>query len=116
MRTVDRLGRAAERRTRPLRLKACLCPSPSRYDVDYDQSLNIHPQCFFEQTVDLNPALLRDCLEWVEVPGGQTLMTQGDAGDAMYLVLSGRLRAYVNDEDGIPRTVAKWAAARSLAR
>ena len=50
-------------------------------------------------------AEMRASLEWVEVPGGHTLMTQGEPGDAMYLVLSGRLRAYVDDEDGTPRAV-----------
>ena len=48
--------------------------------------------------------LMRECMEWVELPGGQTLMTQGEAGDAMYMVLSGRLRAIVNNEDGTPQT------------
>jgi NTE family protein len=40
----------------------------------------------------------------VEIAGGRTLMRQGDAGDAMYLVVSGRLRAFV-DADGTPRHV-----------
>ncbi len=48
--------------------------------------------------------LLRERLEWVEAPGGHTLMTQGEPGDAMYIVLSGRLRVYVND-DGAQRMV-----------
>ena len=45
-------------------------------------------------------ALMRQHLEWVELPGGQTLMTQGEPGDAMYLVVSGRLRTYITDDDG----------------
>ena len=55
---------------------------------------------------DIEPeamALLRERLEWVEIAGGQILMTQGEPGDAMYLVLSGRLRAYLGDEDGAQR-------------
>jgi NTE family protein len=55
---------------------------------------------------DVEPAALdelRACLEWINVPAGETLMKQGEAGDAMYLVLSGRLRAYVDDEEGTPR-------------
>ncbi|MCV2419039.1 patatin-like phospholipase family protein [Paucibacter sp. DJ2R-2] len=44
-------------------------------------------------------------LEWVEVPAGQALMTQGEAGDAMYLLLSGRLRTYISNEFGETRTV-----------
>jgi NTE family protein len=52
---------------------------------------------------ELEPAamnLLREQLQWVEVAGGQTLMEQGEAGDSMYLMVSGRLRAYVRDDDG----------------
>jgi NTE family protein len=57
---------------------------------------------------ELEPAalsLLRERLTWVEVAGGQTLMQQGAAGDSIYLSISGRLRAYVNDEEGVPRMV-----------
>ena len=57
---------------------------------------------------DIEPAaltLLRERLTWVTVAGGQTLMEQGAPGDSMYLSISGRLRAYVNDEDGVPRMV-----------
>jgi CRP-like cAMP-binding protein len=45
-------------------------------------------------------ALLREQLRWVEVAAGQTLMAQGEPGDALYLSVSGRLRAYVAGEDG----------------
>ena len=44
--------------------------------------------------------LLRAQLEWVEVPGGSTLMTHGEPGESMYLTVSGRLRAYVRSDDG----------------
>jgi NTE family protein len=57
---------------------------------------------------DLEPAalaLLRERLTWVEVTGGQILMEQGAPGDSMYLSISGRLRAYVNDEFGAPHMV-----------
>jgi NTE family protein len=54
---------------------------------------------------DIEPAalkLLHHHLEWVALAGGAPLMTQGEPGDAMYLVISGRLRAYVRsgDDDG----------------
>ena len=50
-------------------------------------------------------ALLREHLSWVELRGGQTLMTQGEAGDAMYLLVSGRLRTYIAAEGAPPRMV-----------
>ncbi|MCX2862062.1 patatin-like phospholipase family protein [Paucibacter sp. PLA-PC-4] len=57
---------------------------------------------------DIEPdamALLLEHLQWVELAGGQTLMSQGEPGDAMYLTVSGRLRTYINDEDGRQRMV-----------
>ncbi len=51
---------------------------------------------------DIEPAaldLLHRHLEWVSVAGGELLMTQGEPGDAMYLVISGRLRACVRSGD-----------------
>jgi NTE family protein len=54
-------------------------------------------------------AALTAQLEWVEVAAGHTLMAQGDAGDSMYLSVSGRLRAYVRDEDGEERMVREMA-------
>lgn len=54
-------------------------------------------------------ALLERSLEWLTVPGGQTLMSQGDLGDAMYLTISGRLRAYVRGDDGQEQVVREMA-------
>ncbi len=71
----------------------------------HDALLTQHLHAFLG---DIEPAaltLLRERLTWVEVAGGQTLMEQGAPGDSMYLSISGRLRAYVNDEDGVPRMV-----------
>ena len=50
-------------------------------------------------------ALLQASLEWITLAGGQTLMVQGEAGEAMYLAISGRLRAYVRGADGQERAV-----------
>lgn len=36
-------------------------------------------------------------LYWVACAGGETLMSQGDPGDSLYMVLSGRVRVYVNN-------------------
>jgi NTE family protein len=45
----------------------------------------------------------------VEIAAGQTLMSQGDPGDSMYLSIIGRLRAYIRDEDGVQRMVREMA-------
>ena len=49
--------------------------------------------------------LLRRHLTWVELAAGETLMRQGEPGDAMYLSISGRLRASVLGEDGAEHMV-----------
>ena len=33
-----------------------------------------------------------ESLEWDQIDGGETLFRQGDRGDALYIVVSGRLR------------------------
>ncbi|MEO8281138.1 MAG: cyclic nucleotide-binding and patatin-like phospholipase domain-containing protein, partial [Ideonella sp.] len=61
-----------------------------------------------ERLGDIGPdalTLLLDHLEWVELPGGATLLKQGDPGDSMYLIVSGRLRAYITDDAGHQRMV-----------
>ena len=71
----------------------------------HDALLTRHLRTFLG---DIEPAaltLLRERLAWVEVSGGQTLIEQGAPGDSMYLSISGRLRAYVRDEEGVPRMV-----------
>ncbi|MBT9597293.1 MAG: patatin-like phospholipase family protein [Vitreoscilla sp.] len=54
-------------------------------------------------------ALLREHLTWVEVAGGQALMVQGEPGDSMYISVSGRLRAYVDQDEGSPRMVREMS-------
>lgn len=61
---------------------------------------------------EIDPAaleMLRSQLEWVEIAAGETLMAQGEFGDSMYLSISGRLRAYVTDEDGNEHMVREMA-------
>lgn len=41
--------------------------------------------------------LLDFALEWVQVPGSHVLFNQGDAADAIYIVLNGRLRSVLRD-------------------
>lgn len=56
----------------------------------------------------LDPAalalLLRE-LVWIDLPAGQALMTQGEPGDAMYVLVSGRLRVSISDSEAGERTV-----------
>ncbi len=75
----------------------------------HDQLLTQHLRHFFGELEPEVLALLREQLEWVEVVGGQTLMEQGEPGDSMYLSVSGRLRAYVRQDDGTQRMVREMS-------
>lgn len=50
-------------------------------------------------------AILQEHVGWVDLAAGQTLMSQGEPGDTMYIALSGRLRVYLRDEEGVERRV-----------
>jgi NTE family protein len=52
-------------------------------------------------------------LRWVELSGGETLFTQGDVQDGVYLVISGRLRA-IRREDDRERVVSEIAQGQTV--
>src|SRR4030095_14400492 len=70
---------------------------------------------------NLGPAALADLfseLDWLSLTGGETLFRTGDAGDALYVVLSGRLRILLEHSDGtseIIREVARGETVGELA-
>jgi predicted acylesterase/phospholipase RssA len=51
-------------------------------------------------------AQLQDELEWRSLPAGETLFRQGEEGDALYVIVDGRLRV-VAEDDGGERTLAE---------
>lgn len=46
-------------------------------------------------------------LEWLRLPGGSTLFKEGDPGDGLYIVLSGRLRIAVEAQGGEPDLIGE---------
>lgn len=57
---------------------------------------------------DLDPpvmAMLQSHLKWVELAAGETLVAQGDPGDAMFISISGRMRVYARGDDGQERVL-----------
>jgi len=48
--------------------------------------------------------MLRGRLRWLQLAGGETLMRQGEPGEELYLLVSGRLRVYI-EEEGVRRIV-----------
>jgi len=70
-----------------------------------DDLLLAHLQAFLGDVDPATLATLQRQLVWMELPGGQPLMTQGEPGDAMYVLVSGRLRVNIVDAAGQERTV-----------
>ena len=65
-------------------------------------------RCLHAVLGELEPeamALLRERLRWLQIGAGEVLMTEGEPGDSMYLVVSGRLRAYLRGADGAERAL-----------
>jgi len=53
-------------------------------------------------------------LEWVQVNAGQVIHHQNDESDAIYIVLNGRLRAILENEDGKMRVVGEYGQGESV--
>ena len=67
--------------------------------------LRRHLNDFLGQLDPAALALLMQQLAWMELSGGQPLMTQGEVGDAMFVLVSGRLRVSITGDDGCERAV-----------
>ena len=67
--------------------------------------LTAHLRAFLGQVDPVVLDLLQRQLVWKELSGGQALMTQGEPGDAMYVLVSGRLRVIITGDKGQDRTV-----------
>ena len=80
----------------------------------HDELLVRHLNAIFGQVDPASYAMLRGHLQWVELSGGETLMEQGDVGDSMYLIVSGRLRAYVRDANGHERMVGEMSRGQTV--
>lgn len=52
-------------------------------------------------------------LDWIELAGGETLFEEGNIDNGVYFVISGRLRASVNEESG-PRALGEMARGETI--
>ena len=65
----------------------------------------------------IDPAALENLLpslEWIFLPGGETLFRAGDVGDAMYVVLAGRLRIIAQGHAGNDEAIREIARGESV--
>ncbi|KAJ1891638.1 Nte1p, partial [Coemansia sp. IMI 209127] len=67
-------------------------------------------------TSQLPPAILNIdyALEWVQAKASQMIYRQGEMSDAVYVVLSGRLRAFVEREKGGVSILAEYGQGQSV--
>ncbi|KAJ2073248.1 phosphatidylcholine and lysophosphatidylcholine phospholipase [Coemansia sp. S155-1] len=67
-------------------------------------------------TSQLPPAILNIdyALEWVQVKASQMVYRQGEMSDAVYVVLTGRLRAFVEKENGSISILAEFGQGQSV--
>ncbi len=70
-----------------------------------DEQLHAHLRAFLSDADDDAIRALQAGLEWLELAAGGVLMRQGEAGDAMYVLASGRLRVSITGDDGHRRVV-----------
>jgi NTE family protein len=80
-------------------------PAPASFHERFDALLTAELGAALPGLADDARTLLQSRLRWIELPGGATLMAQGDPSDAMYLLVSGRLRISTLQEDGRRRVV-----------
>jgi predicted acylesterase/phospholipase RssA/CRP-like cAMP-binding protein len=86
----------------------------SRHSTKSQTTILLSSSKLFSQ---LAPALLESLaseLKLVQLNGGDTLMRQGDPADCMYAVISGRLRAYITEEDGTITPIGEIAGGESV--
>jgi NTE family protein len=50
---------------------------------------------------------IEDHLEWLELEGGDVLIREGEQGDSLYFVLSGRMKASILDNSGIDTIIGE---------
>jgi len=53
-------------------------------------------------------------VEWIELPANRLLVRQGDHGDSMYILISGRLQALIATEDGEKKMIGEVTKGESV--
>lgn len=70
-----------------------------------DALLRAHLRAFLNGADDATIDALQHELNWLELPAGAVLMREGEAGDAMYVLATGRLRVSSTDAEGHERVL-----------
>ncbi|MCI4669713.1 MAG: patatin-like phospholipase family protein [Bacteroidia bacterium] len=71
-------------------------------------------QKYFGEMSDETFEEFASLLEWVELPANRLLVRQGDRGDSMYILISGRLQAWISQDDGSKQIIGEVAKGESV--
>ena len=91
----------------------------SAYESIYDAPLTdlyaaeSHPdsRAFWHRVPGLGPEMMQDMvasMELVQLKWGETLFERGEAGDSMYAIVSGRVRAVAPNEERVEIPLGEW--------
>jgi len=80
------------------------------------KALRLRPalQKYFGEMEDDTFEQFAELLEWIELPANRLLVRQGDKGDSMYILISGRLQAWIREVDGGKRLIGEVAKGESV--
>ena len=62
---------------------------------------------YFSSSDETTRQYIKTQLEWIFLPRGNRLFKQGDIGDSLYFVVSGRLRVMVENDEGQERLIGE---------
>ncbi|KAA8575949.1 hypothetical protein EYC84_006114 [Monilinia fructicola] len=72
------------------------------------------PRTSLERIVEKLILHIDFALEWVQVNAGQVIYHQGDDSDAIYIVLNGRLRLVVNNDEAGMKVIGEYGQGESV--
>lgn len=85
----------------------------TRHDLQLHRLRQILPKLFGEMDDDLFQIVL-PFLKWKELPGGHHLFHQGDEGNSLFILISGRLQVVVKTLDGTEKTIGEIARGETV--
>jgi len=80
-----------------------------------DRLLELMPKLALFQGISAKelPKILQD-FTWEELPGGETLMSQGDEGQDLYIITAGSIGMWLEEEPGVKRMVAQFVPGQTV--
>jgi predicted acylesterase/phospholipase RssA/CRP-like cAMP-binding protein len=90
-----------------------LYPLSSRPELNTGR-LRAAMETYFGKMDDKTYERLSKLVEWIELPANRILVRQGEEGDSMYILISGRLQAIIEDQEGNRSVVGEVGKGESV--